>query len=242
MKKQKFLPLLSVAILISFSMCDFTVFDTETGDITGVDFGSDVDVEKEQVDKINEETGIDAQTEGDNPPDISGEYLTDSLEAVYDYFSADESEKEYSAGEFYFNSYYWKFDNFNKDDLTIEVSYSMVEGGDTANGKGYIVGDGDKFTVYVDIDGQTYGSYENIINYTFSYILAGTFNDGEITDFYFAYVCTDKSGDDYGDWMSVGDIRVTYERDGTVSEADYPGYSRSVVPGISSGELFKVFK
>ncbi len=241
MGKRSLIVILTVISIVSFSSCDLTIFDTDTGDITGVDLGSDVSVEKDQVDDMNDNSDMDAETEGDDPPNIEGEYITDSLEAVYDYYESTDEEYTYESGEWEFNSYYWKFDNFDKDDLTIEVSYSMVEGYDEASGKkGYIVGDGNEFTVYVDIDGQTTGSYENTINYTFSYVLTGVFDDGEIEDFYFAYVCTDKSGDDYGDFMAVGDMRITYESDGLVEEANYP--SRTEGPALNYGNLFKAFQ
>jgi hypothetical protein len=107
-----------------------------------------------------------------------------------------------------FAPYTVTFSGQDNDDLSINVDY--VNGPESGNGLGsFIVGDKNKFSVFVEINSTISGTTAKFIH-----VLSGELVNDGIKDFYYANFMLDDNGDPAGVWIENGDGRVIYDSDG----------------------------
>ncbi|MDR2764026.1 MAG: hypothetical protein LBB90_03240 [Tannerella sp.] len=139
---------------------------------------------------------------GGTPPSIAGTYKIAPLVLKKSNFW-----DSYSAGH-RFNDMYITFSEQNNSDLTVKV----VTNQENVTGEGtgaYIVGEGDKFTVFVEVTSYKNGKFRAKTAEIYSGILTST----GIKNLYYALVMLDDSGDP-GEVIEVGQGRLFYDSDG----------------------------
>jgi hypothetical protein len=161
---------------------------------------------EEQLSKL-EDDGLTIN-EGSDPPNVEGSYYSDSEYCVY-------SSDGYS--DWYAAPYYYRFSNQSGDEVTVE--YNSPEAGDAGGPAiGYIAGDGDDFSIFIESTGTNYYgiTYTNVTAYS------GTITPEGIAVFMFGFIMTKKSDDPVGYLMDVGEDRIFVEDDGMAVRATYP--------------------
>ena len=138
---------------------------------------------------------------GETPPNIENAYIGSPFVLKASNISTDEIGHTYS-------DYYVKFYNQNNSKLTIEMNYK--NGPETGTGIGsYIVGEGNKFSVFVEVTAEANGSKAKLIH-----VISGELTEEGINNLYFANFMLDNNGNETGYWIENGQGRVIYDSDG----------------------------
>lgn len=140
---------------------------------------------------------------GETPPNIENTYLCDS-----NVFTYNEAPPDFVIA----NDYHYAFANQTPENL-IELSIHSQLANDQASGlKGSISGVGDKYSVYIQLSGDTQGCHYKSLN-----IYSG---DKQVTGIYqwqMGFVLMEKSGDNCEVLMGTGRRRITEESDGVAA-------------------------
>lgn len=139
---------------------------------------------------------------GDNPPDIQFSFLMSPLtlkgtNIVYD-----------SIGKVYANEYI-KFYNQDTKKLTIQCYYKQSTSVASGIG-GFIVGNDNKFTVFLDCKSTDEDGHVNITTEVYS----GEITDTGIKNMYLAFFMVDDHGDPNNEYIEIGQGRLFYDSDG----------------------------
>jgi hypothetical protein len=142
---------------------------------------------------------------GTTPPNITGEYLLDSLTVLYDPGTWSGA---YPVGH-HINSYTYGFSN-QKADGSINAHYNSVEIGDTANGLGaFISGENNCFSVFINQTGDS-----NECHYSSPQIISACMAPDGLKNFTNSYLPKEKEGTGCDDLAPLGYLRVAEENDG----------------------------
>lgn len=107
-----------------------------------------------------------------------------------------------------FAEYRFQFQNQNNTNLTVTFSYKA--GTETGTGIGaWIVGTGNNFTVFAEIESQISGSTAQTVT-----IISGTLTDTGVTNLKMAYWMLDNNGDT-STWIGNNTGRVFHDSDGS---------------------------
>ncbi len=140
--------------------------------------------------------------DGENPPDVTGDFFLDSLEIVYDDLNVRFDIVNYT--------YY-----FSEQTALNEVETAWEADGidDTAAGvKGRIEGSGACWTNYVQMNGAL-----ESCTYAMENVFSGCMQDGGIRDWFFGFVMLHKDGEGCEVLVPVDHRRVIKEADGLAS-------------------------
>lgn len=139
---------------------------------------------------------------GANPPTIEATYLA----SPYILKSSNRSEDVPGMS---FADYKVTFSGQNNDDLTIMVGYE--NGPESGSGIGsFVVGEGNKFSVFVEINSvHSGGTTAKSIQ-----VISGNLVNEGIEDFYLANFMLDDNDDPQDVWIEIGEGRVIYDQDG----------------------------
>jgi len=139
---------------------------------------------------------------GDNPPKIEGIYNVSPLILTASNIPSDPIGNR-------FKDLHINFYEQNNENLTIKINY-QTNGNSSGNGIGsFIVGTGNQFTIFSEIDDVTNGQ-ENVSVQIYS----GTITEQGIEDYYEAIFMVDDKGDKNNVIISNGQGRVAYDSDG----------------------------
>lgn len=155
--------------------------------------------------------------EGANPPNIEGVFIMTPVRLFYD------STYDYDIG-YEFSDMYFRF--FNQDMINNTLDYQEKQGKSEGKGTGcFISGEGDKFTVYFDIDETYYGSHTIYLKRAL--IISGILTENGIKNCEYAFVVTDKSDDPDKELINPGDFRVVKDGDGLSKYTSWPNSVRT---------------
>jgi len=143
---------------------------------------------------------------GDDPPDVEGTYLLDSLVVDYD----DDGWEGMPILT------YWM--TFYEQTAAQQVScdYVCPEGDDEGSGgDGYIAGDDDCFTVFINVTGNAYGC-----DYASPSVYSGCTRPEGIFGFHHGFIMKEKSGENCEILVPEEHIRVVEETDNMASTTD----------------------
>jgi hypothetical protein len=165
-------------------------------------------VPPETLDKL-QELGIEING-GNTPPDIEGTYLANPLVLVKNMASTQIAEQW---------DMYVTFSNQNNTSLTVNADYTMKSQGAwwttqtmSASGPGsFIVGEGNKFTVFVD--GRRSSSASRVTGNTVE-IFSGEISSEGIKNYHWAVIMVDDNGDPDNVWIDNGDCYMKKDSDG----------------------------
>jgi hypothetical protein len=136
---------------------------------------------------------------GDDPPDVEGDYLLDSLSIVYD---DDGLRMDFVDYDYHFSA--------QTAAGEVEVAWEAHDIVDTASGlKGTIEGDAGCFTAYVNMAGTTSGC-----EYVMENVFAGCMSAAGIDDWHLGFVMLSKTGSGCDALVPVDHRRVIREVDG----------------------------
>ena len=139
---------------------------------------------------------------GENPPNIEYAYIVSPFVLKASNIESDE------AGHTY-NDYYVKFYNQDNSKLTTSCDYKNYPESGTGLG-GYVVGDDNKFSVFVEVNAETEdGGKAKIVM-----ILSGEWTSEGVNNMYVANFMLDNYGNETGYWINNGEGRVIYDSDG----------------------------
>ncbi len=159
---------------------------------------------------------------GNEPPNIEGTYTATPFDLVSSTVPDDPESHTFS-------DFIVTFKNFNKHKLTIELDYE--NGPETGTGMGsFIVGDGDKFTVFVEVKSTQLYIFKSVA----TLVITGTFTDDGIKDLYVANFMLDNKGNEGGLWIPNGTGRVVYDSDGFSEKTGNAKSSHLVDNGTST--------
>lgn len=161
---------------------------------------------------------------GLTPPNIENGYLASPFE-----LKATNVADDYSIG-YVFSDYYFKLYDQDNENLTIKLDY--YNGGETGTGLGgFISGDGNKFSVFVEMNSEYSGYQAKMVH-----IISGTLTDEGISGLYFANYMLDNYGNLGGYWIENDEGRVLIDSDGMspVNEYSYKSTELTATKGISS--------
>ncbi|WNJ18181.1 hypothetical protein [Pontibacter sp. G13] len=176
------LPLLLLSLIVGLSGCLERPLDED--EIEFVEEILDI-VPRETIDSL-EALGFNVH-EGTNPPVIDGALHIEPFELLIPFGPQDPWEvgKEVQA-------YEYTFENFDPAEKTVSISYHQPNGTDQGSGIGGIIaGEGNGFTIFSELAGDVQG-----IQYTQAVIMTGVITDDGVKDFQYAFLMTDKEGDD----------------------------------------------
>jgi hypothetical protein len=142
---------------------------------------------------------------GTTPPDITGNYLLNSLSVLYDPGTWSGA---YPVG-YHIPSYVYGFSN-QKADGSISAHYYSDEIDDTANGLGaFISGENNCFTVFINQVGDT-----NDCHYSSPQIISACMAPTGIKNFTNSYLPKEKDGSGCDELAPIGYLRIAEESDG----------------------------
>ena len=174
---------------------------------------------------------------GRNPPNIEGTYLVPTLQLMRKTTSTNITEQ-------------WdKYVTFSRQDstsLTVNVDYIMQSdnGSMSLSGLGFIVGEGNKYTVVIDGTREEEGYTARTIE-----AFSGEITATGISDYQWGIFMVDNRGDPLGHWIANG---TGYSKRGTAVKFDpnQPGLANNPVPltadtwttgSITSGGLNEIW-
>ncbi len=198
MKHSNIIQLTAFLLLsILFSGClkshdDTIVLPTFTGEI------SDAVIPTEIRDQFENYMNI---YEGQNPPDISGEYLCKPLMIVYT------SDGQFDYGDLFADMYF----AFEKNNSSEILQYRGKQGGSTTIANNVmVVGEGNNFTAYFISDSE---NLEDGTTYRKATLISGTVTNSGITNFQYAFIMLDKYDPEHT-LMDVNEYRIFKDQDG----------------------------
>ncbi|PWJ57377.1 hypothetical protein CLV98_10784 [Dyadobacter jejuensis] len=141
--------------------------------------------------------------EGVTPPMLEGYYLASPLTLLVPFGPDD----PYQAGKLFSDYRYSFYDQ--TDDNQIKYDFKSANGSATGTGTGsFISGEGNKFTLYSEQIGETYGIENKQIT-----IISGELDSDGIKNWQEAFVFTYKGDDPNGQLIQVGQGRIIYDSD-----------------------------
>lgn len=163
----------------------------------------------EEYIEILKELGLEING-GNTPPNIEGTYLATPLELVKNMAAGNRPEQW---------DMYITFNNQNNSKLTIDADYTMKYEGawwsvETMSSKGpgsFIVGQGNKFTVFVDA--RRTSSTTSVTAKTVE-IFSGEILPEGIKNFHWAVIMIDDNGDPDNVWIDNGECYMKKDADG----------------------------
>jgi hypothetical protein len=153
---------------------------------------------------------------GINPPVLNATYLGSPFILISSNRPGD------YAGQL-FSDYQVTFSGQKNNDLTIMVDY--LSGPESGTGIGsFIVGEGCKFSVFVEINSFHTGG----TTAKFVHVISGSLVNNGIEDMYFANFMIDNNGNSQGIWIENGEGRIIHDQDGfsPISGLNEQWYSR----------------
>ena len=150
--------------------------------------------------------------EGNNPPNVEGQYLLSPSELVYD------STHGFSIGHI-FDDLYFQFLNQDMENNTLD--YVEEQGNSSQVGTGaFISGEGDRFSVFFNTDGNAvYDDYS--FWYKTALVISGIKTADGIKDLDYAFVLVDKGDDPKPYYIPSGSFRVFKDGDGLSTNTNY---------------------
>ncbi len=138
---------------------------------------------------------------GTNPPNMQGTYFSTPFVLKNSNISTD------NLGSRFPDYYVTLFDQINSE---LTIKYSYVNGPESGEGLGgFIVGEQNKFTVFVEVIASAYGEEVSMLH-----VISGKLLDDGIEDLYFANFMLDNYGNPNGYWIENGKGRIAYDQDG----------------------------
>lgn len=138
---------------------------------------------------------------GNNPPSLVGTFEVEPLILVASTRDDDDLGKQYA-------DYYYTFNDQDDKELTIAASISS-SAGSTGEGHGaYIVGEGNEFTIFIEVDSES----DNGSNKTVE-VISGIMSEDGIEGLYMALFMIDDYGDPQNAFIEIGDGRLFYDED-----------------------------
>ena len=169
--------------------------------------------------------GMPIYTGGNPPKDITGVYVSSP-----DICVATNVPNDYFGPGHQFADFYFNLSEQNNSQLTIVVA--TAQAAHTGDGTGaYIVGEGDKFTIFCPLNSHTAAydhDYKNVV------IFSGIFTADGIQDFYHSTFMLEGGGFEWG-LIEDGQGRVIYDSDGMSEHATWPS-KKSAPIGTTAGE------
>lgn len=145
--------------------------------------------------------------EGNNPPNVEGQFLISPLTMTHD------SKGSWEVGEVFYDSYIRLY-NQNRKANTID--FYKEQGGGKETGEGaFISGEGNNFSIYFKTSGYSpYKDSDFKVYLKRSLIISGTMTTDGIKNLEYAFVIVEKSDDPKNQIMDVGDFRSFKDGDG----------------------------
>jgi len=166
---------------------------------------------------------------GSTPQNIDGNYYCDNLENF-------NNNSHYKNASFSFDEPLFNFiESSIRVRLTDESSFSE-------DNKGYIVGQSNKFTVFVEQLIQANDSNNNVVKIVTSSIYSGEKTQTGLEGFMWGFIVLEKENDINGEYVSVGQSRIIHESDNLadkVSTYPYTSNKRSIGKSNLSNYLKK---
>ena len=101
-----------------------------------------------------------------------------------------------------------------QDNSNLTVKLDFTTGTESGTGLGsYMAGNGDKFTIFSQVDVEDVKQVAGIKSKTV-FVISGTWTPTGIKDFHNAVFMLDDKDDPNGVWIEVGEGRLFYDRDG----------------------------
>ena len=147
--------------------------------------------------------------DGNNPPDIEGTYLCSPWTLVKSNFA-----DEFSPG-FKFNDKYLTFSQQNNNNLTVMLDYaaSVTQGSGTG---AFITGQGNKFSIFVEISGVALGSPYKTVE-----VYSGEISSSGIKNLYEGFIVTLEAPAT----VKKGQARLIRDNDGLAERVKTPSLS-----------------
>ncbi|MDR1525703.1 MAG: hypothetical protein LBS79_10710, partial [Tannerella sp.] len=158
---------------------------------------------------------------GGSPPTLSGTYKISP-----NILKKSNFQDGHSVGHKFYDLYI-TFSEQNNADLTIKViteQYGIIGQGSGA----YIVGEGDKFTVFVELINYENGKFHS----TTVEIYSGTMTSSGIKNLHYALVMIDDNGDPNDNLIEIGNGRLFYDSDGSSEKVGSTTKSASSNAGL----------
>ena len=175
-----------------------------------------------------EELGMPIYTGGNPPKDITGAYISTPDICVATNVPNDSYGPGHQFADFYFN-----LSEQNNDKLTIVVATAQASHVGEGTGA-YIVGEGDKFTIFCPLN-----SYQQLLDHEYKnvVIFSGIIAEEGIKDFYHSTFMIEGGG---AEWWLIedGQGRVIYDSDGMSGKSTFPG-TKSMGVGVTANESVK---
>jgi len=138
---------------------------------------------------------------GIDPPNIEGRFVASPFILL-----ASNRQSDIPGDQF--QDYYVTFKEQDDRELTIMMDYE--NGSEMGNGLGsFIVGDGNRFSVFVEVISENNGETASVVN-----VISGEISETGIKDFYFANFMLDNKGNPSNYWIEEGEGRVAFDSDG----------------------------
>lgn len=143
---------------------------------------------------------------GDTPPDVTGQYLADSMVITFDSSYGEGAPRD---------DYMFTWANQTAQN-SVETSWEDLEGPDSASGlRGIIEGSGNCFTIHIDQKGEVPGC-----SYRTELLYSGCLANAGIGEFHLGLLMRAKEGDGCDSLVPVGHGRIIEETDGLLSRQD----------------------
>lgn len=197
---KKVFVVLSLALFAILSSCS----DDDVNGAEIMDNGLSRDINNLVPEEILEKMkslGLPIYT-GDNPPNIEYSFYCDPLILTNSNLEDDEIGQEFAPLSIKF---------YDQDDKNLTLKCYYEQAGSIAEGfGGFIVGDGDKFSIFLDLKSKD----QNDVTISVVEVISGQITDSGIKDFYLSIFMIDDSGDPYDNLIPIGGGRVIYDSDG----------------------------
>lgn len=183
-----------------------------------INYGERFDFTTKRINRVIPEEIIDQMDdyipiyEGNNPPNVEGQYLLSPSELVYD------STHGFNIG-YIFDDLYFQFLNQDMDNNTLD--YVEEQGNSSQVGTGaFISGEGDRFSVFFNTDGNAvYDDYS--FWYKTALVISGIKTAEGIKELDYAFVMVDKGDDPKPYFIPSGSFRVFKDGDGLSTNTNY---------------------
>ena len=138
---------------------------------------------------------------GATPPEIGGTYFISPLILLESNIATDRIGSR-------FIDYNITFSEQSQSELTVKVNYEGVNTSGAGTGS-YIVGKGNEFSIFVEIDDETNGYPAKTVN-----VISGKVAADGIEDLHYAAFMVNDYGDPGNVFIEIGDGRIAYDSDG----------------------------
>jgi hypothetical protein len=190
------------------------------------------------TDQLNVLTGMGMTiNNGTTPPSVIGYYYVDSLLLIGSNVPSDNGQIRIKT----FADYSYKFSNQTAAG-NITIDRSIKGGGSVAFGTGAIIsGTGNNFSIFTDMTDSVTSSVDgHIILFKSARVISGTYSASGISEFRYAFICTDKINDINDEQIEIGEGRVIWEADNIASSVSiYPFAKKMSGPAPSPDDILR---